>query len=56
MFLAFKIFYSILKFQFIPRFVVKKYHFCTVVRYRKILPAAAASLITEEGRIPPANE
>ena len=55
-FLAFKNFYSILKFRFTPRFVVIKYHFGTVVRYRKIPPAAAANQIAEKARIPPSNE
>ncbi len=55
-FLAFKNFYSILKFRFTPRFVVKKYHSWTVVRYRKIPPASAANQIAEKGRIPPAHE
>ncbi len=44
------------KFRFNPRFVVKKYHFWTVVRYRKITPAAAANQIAEKARIPPAHE
>ncbi len=55
-FLAFTNFYSILKFRFTPRFVVKKYHFWTVVRYRKIPSAAPANQIAEKARIPPAHE
>ncbi len=39
-----------------PRFVVKKYHFWTVVRYRKIPPAAAANQIAEKAGIPPAAD
>ncbi len=52
-FLAFKNFYSILKFRFTPRFRTR---FRTVVRYRKIPPAAAANQIAEKARIPPAHE
>ena len=52
-FLSFKNFYSILKFRFTPRFVVEKHHFWTVVRYRKIPPAAAANQIAEKAGIPP---
>ncbi len=55
-FLAFINFYSILKFRFTPRFVVKQYHFWTVVRYRKIPPAAAANQIAEKARIPATHE
>ncbi len=51
-FLAFKNLCSILKFRFTPRFVVIKYHFWTVIRYRKILPAAAANQFAEKARIP----
>ena len=55
-FLAFKNFYSTLKFRFTPRFVVIKYLLWTVVRFRKIPPATAANQIAGKARIPPANE